>query len=99
MLFFFFNSGMFKIVCFVLHFPFACISGHNNRSHYYLGLNKFELKVLIQTSIMIIYPDFTGTSQNGTAFGLQMSQAGFSSHIVEVSLAQISLVYLNLGLL
>lgn len=28
----------------------------------------------------------TGTSKNGTAFGLQMSQAGFSSHFVEVSL-------------
>jgi len=27
-----------------------------------------------------------GTSKNGTAFGLQMSQAGFSTHIVEVSL-------------
>lgn len=86
----------------MLHFPFACISGHNNRSHYYLGLNKLELKVLIQTSIMIIYPDFTGTSQNGTAFGLQMSQAGFSSHIVEVSLAldqQIRFFFLYLGLL
>lgn len=28
-----------------------------------------------------------GTNQNGTAFGLQMSQAGFSSHIVEVSVS------------
>lgn len=28
----------------------------------------------------------TGTSKNGTAFGLQMSQAGFSAHNVEVSL-------------
>lgn len=27
-----------------------------------------------------------GTSKNGTAFGLQMSQAGFSTHIVEVRL-------------
>lgn len=30
---------------------------------------------------------YTGTSTNGTAFGLQMSQAGFSAHNVEVSLA------------
>ena len=29
---------------------------------------------------------YTGTSKNGTAFGLQMSQAGFSSHNLEVSL-------------
>ncbi|MEQ2171533.1 Integrin alpha-11 [Goodea atripinnis] len=29
---------------------------------------------------------YTGTSKNGTAFGLQMSQAGFSAHNVEVSL-------------
>lgn len=48
---------------------------------------------------MIIYYDSIGTSQNGTAFGLQMSQAGFSSHIVEVSLAldhsiQYNLIYL-----
>lgn len=28
---------------------------------------------------------YTGTSKNGTAFGLQMSQAGFSAHNVEVS--------------
>lgn len=29
---------------------------------------------------------YTGTSKNGTAFGLQMSQAGFSAHNIEVSL-------------
>lgn len=29
---------------------------------------------------------YAGTSKNGTAFGLQMSQAGFSAHNVEVSL-------------
>lgn len=27
---------------------------------------------------------YAGTSKNGTAFGLQMSQAGFSAHNVEV---------------
>lgn len=47
---------------------------------------KFSVAAVLQDISCLHSLVSTGTSKNGTAFGLQMSQAGFSAHNVEVSL-------------
>ncbi|XP_053338716.1 integrin alpha-11 isoform X2 [Clarias gariepinus] len=50
--------------------------------HFFSVTDESALKDIVDALGEKIF-SLEGTSQNGTAFGLQMSQAGFSSHIVE----------------
>uniref|UniRef100_A0A673L5C4 Integrin alpha-11-like n=1 Tax=Sinocyclocheilus rhinocerous TaxID=307959 RepID=A0A673L5C4_9TELE len=50
--------------------------------HFFSVTDESSLKDIVDALGEKIF-SLEGTNQNGTAFGLQMSQAGFSSHIVE----------------
>uniref|UniRef100_A0A8B9GT93 Integrin subunit alpha 11 n=1 Tax=Astyanax mexicanus TaxID=7994 RepID=A0A8B9GT93_ASTMX len=56
--------------------------GINPEEHFFNVTDESALKDIVDALGERIF-SLEGTNQNGTGFGLQMSQAGFSSHIVE----------------